>query len=102
MWKNTRQIWKHFIISTNSRAGFFYFIFPSVEIKACLQIEVDAVCRQLRATLLITKHRLIHGNEDTAISLRNDIFILPDIMFYYCSVPPRETDGWKMRIDGSM
>lgn len=47
----------------------FYFIFHSVEIKTCLQIEVDTVCRQLQATLLITKHGLIHGNGDMAISL---------------------------------
>lgn len=97
MWKNNkRQIWEDLVINTNSRVGFF--IFPSAKIKTCLQIEGDAVCRQLQATLLITKHMdLCHGNGDAAISLRHDIFILPDIMVYYCSMPPRETDGWRER-----
>lgn len=30
------------------------------------------------------------------ISLQHDIFILFDIMFYYCSVPHRETDGGEL------
>lgn len=71
----------------------WFFIFPGVKIKTCLQRQGDAVRGQLQATLLITKHRLICGNGDTAISPQRDIFILPDIMFYYCSMPPRETDG---------
>lgn len=97
MWKNNnRQIREYFVINTNSRVGFF--IFPGAKIKTCLQIEGDAVCRQLQATLLITKHMdLCHGNGDTAISLQHDIFILADITFYYCSMPTSEPDGWRER-----
>lgn len=88
--KRRIKIWEHFIIKTNSRVGFF----PSVKIKTSPQIEGDTVCRQLQATFLITKRHLSCGNTDTTISLQHDIFILPDIMFYYCSVPPRATYGW--------
>lgn len=77
--------------------SWIFYIFPSVKIKTCFQIEGDAVCRQLQATLLITKHPLIRRNRDTAISLQHDNFILPEIVFYYCSMPPRETDVWRKR-----
>lgn len=52
---------KYFIINKDG-SWIFYFIFPSVKIKTCLQIEGDVMRRQLQATLLITKHRLICGN----------------------------------------
>lgn len=61
--------------------------------KTCFAMEGDAACRQLQAASLTTKRRLGGGDGDTAISLRYDIFILRDIMFYWRRTPPRETDG---------
>lgn len=84
-------------ISPWTQTAELIFIFPGVKIKTCLQRQGDTVRGQLQATLLITKHRLICGNEDTAISLHHDIFILPDIMFYYCSMPHKETGGCRQR-----
>lgn len=56
---------EYFIINLKGWVEFFIFISPCLRIKTCLQIEGDAVRRQLQATLLMTKHHLICGNKDT-------------------------------------
>lgn len=79
-------------ISSWTQTAELILIFPGVKIKTCLQRQGDTVRGQLQATLLITKHHLIWGNREMAISLQHDIFILPDIVLSLLNATQRH--GW--------